>query len=171
VAEPWIGQIIQFGGNYAIRNYAQCDGQLMPVSTNDALFALIGTIYGGDGRTTFGLPDLRGRVPMHQGHGPGLTPRTIGQRLGEENVTLGLDQMPSHQHGIDAGGAAANADPANRQPGNNTAANVYTTDVGGGTLNAGFVAPSGGSQGHNNMAPGLCINFQIALYGIFPSRH
>ena len=98
MSSPFIAEIIMFGGNFAPRSWAFCDGQLLPISQNTALFSLLGTIYGGDGRTTFALPDLRGRVPMHQGNGPGLTPRNLGSKGGEENVALNQQQMPSHTH-------------------------------------------------------------------------
>ncbi len=98
MSDPFIGQIQTFGFNFAPRGWARCDGQLLPISSNSALFSLLGTTYGGDGRTTFGLPDLRGRAALHQGQGPGLSNRNLGQRAGAENTTLTVNQMPSHNH-------------------------------------------------------------------------
>ncbi|MDF1642497.1 phage tail protein, partial [Thalassolituus oleivorans] len=100
MSEPFVGEIRMFAGNFAPRGWAFCDGQLMAVSQNDALFSLLGTVYGGDGRTTFGLPDMRGRLPVHQGQGPGLSLRRLGARYGEENVTLTVNEIPPHSHGF-----------------------------------------------------------------------
>ncbi len=113
--DPFIGEIIMFGGNFAPRSWAFCDGQLLAISQYNALFSLFGTIYGGDGRTTFGLPDLRGRIPVHQGSGPGLTPRQIGTRSGSEQVTLTPQDLPSHTHAWKASSAGA----TNRTPAGN----------------------------------------------------
>lgn len=172
MSEPFIGQIIMFAGNFAIRSWATCDGQLVAISQNTALFSLLGTIYGGDGRTTFGLPDLRGRIPIHQGTGPGLSNRRIGEKSGQENVTLGSQQFPSHKHSIAASAAAADAkDPSGRQFGETTE-NTYA--VGGLVeMNGQAVTNAGtGSWGsHANVQPFLCVTFLIALVGLFPSRN
>lgn len=173
--EPFIAQIMLFGGNFAPRGWAFCDGQLLPISSNSALFSIIGTAYGGDGRTTFALPDLRGRVPMHAGTGPGLTPRQIGQRVGVEDVTLVESQMPNHSHEL----LVASAAPANSRASgdaigqgtffvNNNPSDPATQPSL--ALNSRTVGAAGGSQQHENMQPTLCINYIIALQGIFPSR-
>ena len=171
MSEPFIGQIVMFGGNFAPRGWALCDGQLLAVSQNDALFSLLGTIYGGDGRTTFGLPDLRGRLPMHWGSGPGLTPRSIGQKGGAETVTLTSNQMPSHTHALQASASNGNTD----EPVGNVLADGRRDDIYAGgnasvAMNASSVVATGGSQSHNNLQPFQCVNFIIALYGIYPSR-
>jgi len=178
MSEPFVGEIRMFGGNFAPRNWAFCDGQLLQISQNDALFSLLGTIYGGDGRTTFGLPDLRSRLPLHQGHGAGLTPRNIGSGGGTEQETLNPNEMPSHSHAFQASGLPADA-------GYPAAAVVADTEITGGTstyYNTGTPAApdtafpdgtlgnTGGSQSHTNLMPFQCVNFIIALFGIFPSR-
>lgn len=159
-----------FAGNFAPQGWAFCDGQLLSISGNDALFALLGTIYGGDGRTTFGLPDLRGRIPIHMGSGPGLTPRIIGQKFGAETHTLTVNELPSHTHTMQAN--AQNADEHN--PGGEllaaTAGDLYIADTPNVPMNAASIANAGGSQSHDNMQPFLCVNFIISLFGIFPSR-
>ena len=159
--DPFIGQIVMFGGNFAPRGWALCDGQLLPISQHSALFSILGTTYGGDGRTTFALPDLRGRNAMHPGTGAGLTPRVLGQRGGQESVTLTAAEMPSHHHGVVA--ATGGVNPAgerfveSQQALNSVVVPNRTDDVGGG-------------QAHDNMAPYECVNFIIALVGTFPSR-
>lgn len=171
MADPFIGEIQLFGGNFAPRGWALCDGQLLAVSQNDALFSLIGTIYGGDGRTTFALPDLRSRVPIHYGNGPGLSNYTIGSRGGLEMVTLTVNQLPSHSHLANcntANGTTPNpannvwaAQPALGQyqpPG--TAANMKTTAI----------ENKGGGQSHTNIIPYQAVIYIIALQGIYPSR-
>lgn len=177
MSEPFVGEVRMFAGNFAPRGWAFCDGQLLAVSQNDALFSLLGTIYGGDGRTTFGLPDLRGRVPIHAGSGPGLSPRRLGAKAGTENETLTVNQLPSHGHGWEATNTLA----TNRSPVGSPNAFGYAQ-----SLNAliyrdgGLTAPQnmatsmvtnvGGSRNHSNLMPFLCINFIIALVGIYPSR-
>ncbi len=173
MSTPFIGEIKMFAGTFAPRGYALCDGQLLAVSQNDALFSLLGTTYGGDGRTTFGLPDLRGRVPIHAGSGPGLTPRHLGVKTGAENVTLTTQQIPSHTHTLTASTAAGGeSSPNNAQPAQSTSA-VYLKDpiaMAVVDLDNPSIAPVGGSQQHTNMQPFQCINFIIALQGIYPSR-
>ncbi len=170
--EPLIGQIMMFAGTFAPRGWAFCDGQLLPISENTALFSILGTTYGGDGRTTFALPDLRGRAPMHAGTGPGLSPRPLGDAVGAETVTLTTQDMPSHNHEMVVSNDAANTDrqgdamlgratiyvssPAPTDP---TSALASTT-----------ISAAGGNQPHNNMQPSLAVNFIIALTGIYPSR-
>ena len=167
---PYLGQISIVGFNFAPKGWASCDGQLLSIQQNAALFSIIGTFYGGNGTTTFALPDLRGRVPVHPGNGIGL-----GEQAGEEAVTILQTQMPGHQHAL-----MGTADPAtSTAPGNNVlAAKAATRGVSayapsGGTLQALYpcLAPAGGSQPHSNLQPYLTVNFVIALVGIFPSRN
>ena len=172
MSEAFIGEIRMFAGDFAPRSWAFCDGQLLAVSQNDALFALLGTIYGGDGRTTFGLPDMRGRVPMHYGNGPGLSNRPLGIKAGAENVTVTEATMPTHSH-QPTGKADANvgADPSGNVTGQATK-NIYRSPPDNNLNMASEAITSvGGNQQHNNMAPFLCINFIIALFGVFPSRN
>jgi len=162
-----------FAGNFAPRNWALCDGQLLAVSQNDALFSLLGTIYGGDGRTTFGLPDLRGRLPMHTGTGPGLSPRSMGQKQGEETVTINPGEVPSHNHDMRVSTAPGTQNvPSGGFLASSPSVRLYRPEPPAGTnLAADTVGPSpGGSQSHNNLMPFLCVNFIIALFGIYPSR-
>ncbi|GAB4186733.1 MAG: tail fiber protein [Wenzhouxiangellaceae bacterium] len=172
MSEPFVGEIRMFAGNFAPRGWAFCDGQLLAVSQNDALFSLLGTIYGGDGRTTFGLPDMRGRLPIHAGHGPGLSERRLGAKGGAENETLTVNQLPSHTHGMRA--LSVNANTPNAQ-GNLLAqtptVDLYLPDQPFSNLNSAAVTNVGGSRSHTNLMPFLCVNFIIALFGIYPSRH
>lgn len=177
MSEPFVGEVRMFAGNFAPRGWAFCDGQLLAVSQNDALFSLLGTIYGGDGRTTFGLPDLRGRIPIHAGSGPGLSPRRLGAKAGSENETLTVNQLPSHRHDWQATSASA----ANRSPVGSPNAFSYAQPINtmvfrDGTptvaaMNTGMVSNTGGSRSHSNLQPFLCIHFIIALVGIYPSRN
>jgi microcystin-dependent protein len=169
---PYIGQIMMVGFNFAPVNWALCNGQLLPISENEALFQLIGTTYGGDGQQTFGLPDLRGRVPVHQGTGSTGTPYVLGELTGLEQVTLNVNQLPSHQHVWDP--AASQSEPTSDRPDNSYPA------VGGyyaGTTNssspmgAPTIGSAGGNQPHNNVQPFLTVSFIISLFGIFPSQN
>ncbi len=170
MAEPFIGQIVMFAGNFAPRGWALCDGQLLPISQYSALFSILGTTYGGDGRTTFGLPELRGRAPIHAGTGPGLTPRRLGQRAGEESVTLNATQIPSHTHTLNGAGVAANAtNPAGGMLAE-TREDSYAGAQQVAPMASATVAATGGGQAHNNMPPYTVVNYIIALQGIFPSR-
>ena len=168
--EPFIGMIVQFGGNFAPRGWALCDGQLLSINSNSALFSILGTTYGGDGRSTFGLPDLRGRVAMHAGTGPGLTPRNLGHKSGAENVTLTINQMPNHNHSINVLDGAATA-----TSGNNAylaEGDVYTPK--GSQLvqmNQGTVSREGNGQPVGIVQPFQVVNFIIALQGTYPSRN
>ncbi|HQU60560.1 MAG TPA: tail fiber protein [Saprospiraceae bacterium] len=172
--EPFLGMIVMFGGNFAPRSWAFCDGQLLSISANTALFSILGTTYGGDGRTTFGLPDLRGRTPMHPGDGPGLTSRRLGERGGEERHTLNLNEIPSHNH--PASIHVSNEDAHTTEPTGKvlsvSAANVYSGNAPDGAMagSAASIGNAGGNQPHNNVQPFQCVNFIIALQGIFPSR-
>jgi microcystin-dependent protein len=159
-----------FGFNFAPKGWALCNGQLLPINQNQALFALLGTQYGGDGRTTFGLPNLQSRVAVHQGTGPGLSQYTMGEQLGVEAVTLTGNQLPSHAHAVEASNAKAKVkDPAGAVLGH-TKADIYSAASDDTTMNLGMIAPTGGSQPHENRQPLLVVNFCIALQGIFPSR-
>lgn len=174
MSEPFIGQIQPFGFNFAPRGWAMCNGQLLSISQNTALFSLLGTIYGGDGRTTFGLPDLRGRVSLHFGTGPGLSPATIGERGGAEAVALTSAQLPAHNHPAMAKAAAGNANTAVNNiwsaDAGNQSATYSNAATGLAAMNAAAIGNAGGGQAHPNMQPYLVINWCIALVGIYPSR-
>lgn len=177
MSEPFVGEIRMFAGNFAPRAWALCDGQLLAVAQNDALFSLLGTFYGGDGRTTFGLPDLRGRVPMHRGDGGGLTPRSIGQKGGSETETLTVNEMPAHDHGKALQALETDAtthDASGRMFAKAVGGSAYHTGSGRGqgpvAMAAGTLASSGGGGPHNNLAPTQCVHFIVALSGIYPSR-
>lgn len=172
MSEPFIAEIRIFACNFAPRSWAFCNGQLMPVAQNTALFSLVGTTYGGDGRTTFGLPDLQGRAPMHPGRGPGLTSRRLGERTGAETASLTDSQLASHSHSARGSENTAVASaPANNYiaRGGGRGASVYLnadTSVG---LSKELL-PTGGGAAHNNMQPYLALNYVIALQGLYPSR-
>lgn len=182
MVDPYLGEISMFGGNFAPRGWALCNGQLLPISANTALFSILGTIYGGDGRTTFALPDLRGRAAIHAGTGPGLTPRRLGARFGSETNVMTVSQMPNHNHlatGTFHLNAARNPQDSSNPAGNSLgAANIYDSDIEPnvslkegsvtGTVN---VLNNGGGQPFNNIQPVEVINYIIALQGVFPSRN
>ena len=177
MAQGFIGEIRMFGGNFAPRTWALCEGQLLPISQNTALFSIIGTIYGGDGRTTFALPDLRGRVPIGPGTGPGLSTYREGQRSGSENVTLNTLQIPAHNHtgslqvGAEGKGVTAVDTAAGNYLGNATG--TYRTAAGsaGSSINGVSTGNTGGNQPHTNMQPYIAVNYIICLQGVFPSRN
>lgn len=173
MSEPFVGEIRMFAGNFAPRAWAFCDGQLLAISQNDVLFSLLGTIYGGDGRTTFGLPDMRGRIPVHAGTGPGLNQIRLGAKAGAENVSLTSNQMPSHDHNVSASSASATSNnPTGNVSANTTPTNIYSTSLATPqTMSPAAISTTGGSQSHSNLMPSLCVNFIIALFGIFPSRN
>ena len=172
MSEPFLGQITAFGFNFAPRNWAQCNGQLLAISQYTALFSLLGTIYGGDGETTFGLPDLRGRAALHMGAGPGLADRDIGQRSGAETNTLNVNQLPSHTHTFAPPSSSTSGDtdvatanyPAQAEEDN-------YDDTSDATMGSGTTGSTGNSQSVNNMQPYQVVNFCIALTGVFPSRN
>ncbi len=171
--EPFIGEIVMFGGNFAPRQWALCDGQLLAISQNTALFSILGTTYGGDGRTTFALPDLRGRVAMHPGNGPGLTPRSLGQKGGTEHNTLTIAQMPSHNHGVavNVSTAAGEEGAPNGQVIASHASAFNEDATAGQTLGGVSQNNQGGNQQVNNVQPFTCVNYIIAMQGIYPSRN
>ena len=173
MSNPFIGEIRRFAGNFAPRGWAFCDGQLLPISQNTALFSILGTTYGGDGRTTVGLPDLRGHAALHPGRGPGLSSYRLGQRSGAEKVTIQANQMPSHNHSVGCTSTEGNVgSPVGAIPGAETAATVsfWSDAAADGTMKASMIKNAGGSQGHTNMQPYLAVNHIIALVGVFPSR-
>ena len=173
MSEQFLGQIQAFGFNFPPRGWSQCDGQLLPINQYQALFSLLGTTYGGDGRTTFGLPDLRGRSMIHQGTGPGLSPRSMGQRSGSETNTLTICQMPSHNHALQSEGVLANEPGSSgkllAQTPNNP---IYATPRARSNraMANESISNSGGGQSINNLSPYLVINVCINLDGVYPSR-
>lgn len=169
--DPFVAEIRIFPFNFAPRSWAFCSGQILPLSQNTALFSLLGTTYGGDGRSTFGLPDLQGRAPMHPGQGPGLSLRDLGESTGVETVTLLESEIPVHNHTIriiDTPGQVSTA--SGNMLGQSQHGTIYSTSNPNVNMNAGAIVPSGGGQPHNNMMPYLTFNFCIALQGVFPSR-
>ena len=181
MSQPYVGEIRMFGGSFAPAGWAMCQGQLMPISENETLFNLIGTIYGGDGQSTFGLPDLQGRVPMHMGQGPGISQNyQIGEKAGVESVTLTTQQTPSHTHPAIASNNAAdtniptaNTILASMGPAGIAQVPCYLPFPNANQVNlqAQSIGISGGSQPHDNMQQYLCITFIISLFGIFPSQN
>lgn len=175
MSEPFIAEIRIFAGDFAPRGWAFCDGQLLPIANNTALFSLIGTVYGGDGRNTTALPNMKGRAPMEQGRGPGLTARRLGEELGSSTVTLNESQIPSHNHPV-----RANLSPGDEAVPSNATSLSATGGRGDALYSAGTsnlvpladetLQASGGNQAHDNMQPYLALNFIIALQGIYPSR-
>ena len=175
--QPFIGMIAMFGFNFAPRGWILCNGQLMSIAQNTALFSLLGTTYGGDGQTTFGLPNLQSRVPIGMGQGPGLSSYVIGQQAGEENHTLLSTEMPTHNHFMTASGdaptqaTAMGASLASQVRGGTTMSTIYTNGATTPVQMASATSLAGGNQPHNNIQPYLAINYSIALQGIFPSRN
>lgn len=184
MSSPFVAEIRMFAGNFAPTGWAQCDGQLMPISQNTALFSLLGTFYGGDGKSTFALPDLQGSSPMHQGTSTTGTEYFLGQQSGSEFVTLLQTEMPAHTHSLQASNNDANTDPAvganptNALPAkgayddgsNNGVVAFYSTVAPNVQMNPNAVTIAGGSLPHNNMMPFLTVLFIIALQGVFPAR-
>lgn len=176
MSEAFVGEVRLFAGTFAPRGWALADGQLLAISNYNTLFSLFGTIYGGDGRTTFGLPDLRGKVPIHEGQGTGLSARKLGVTGGVEVVTINENQLPAHNHEpLNATAAVGNSEhpvtPA-QAPGRATST-VYTDVVGSQTyaMSSQAIPSEGGGQPHPNVVPFQCINYIVCLYGIYPSRH
>ncbi len=179
MAQPYVGEVRMFAGNFAPAGWMFCQGQLLPISENETLFNLIGTTYGGDGQSTFALPDLQGRVPIHQGHGGGLQNYTLAQQGGVESVTLTTQQIPIHSHPfIGDGNPGSTGAPQNAYFAKTGSVTVYTVPNDPNnpdppnyrTMNAAALLPQGGSQPHSNLQPFLVLNFIISLFGIFPSQ-
>jgi len=182
MSQPYVGQIDMFGGNFAPRGFAFCNGQIMSIAQNQALFTLIGVIYGGDGFTTFALPNLQSRLPAHWGQGAGLSNYNLGQTGGTSTVTLTSTTMPHHTHSLNATNTQANSAVIGNavlpgQPTSGSPPEFYASQVEGEpaltpyTMAQGVVGMNGGSQPHDNMMPSQCITFVIALQGIYPSRN
>ena len=172
--EQYIGALTLFGFNFAPRGWAKCDGQLLSIAQNTALFSLLGTTYGGNGQTTFALPDLRGRVPLHQGNGPGLSARVIGESGGVENVTLLQTQMPTHTHSVSLGASSSDGvrkNPTGSVPAATAGSSYAAPGDADGVMAAAVVGTSGGNQPHPNIQPYLVLNWCICTEGIFPSRN
>ena len=170
MTQPYVGEIRMFAGNFAPAGWLFCQGQLLPISEYETLFQLIGTTYGGDGESTFMLPNLSGRAPIHMGSGPGLSPRTIGEIGGTTEVTLTRDQLGGHTHAllgsVDPG---ASPNPAGAILARGSNVQVYVASSADGTMAAGTLGPAGGSQPHDNRQPYLAVSYIISLFGIFPS--
>jgi len=180
MSEPFLGEIVMFGGNFAPKGWFQCNGQLLPIQQYTALFSILGTFFGGNGTTNFALPDFRGRVPVNTGQGPGLSNYTLGEQTGVENVTLITQQMPQHNHLVNCNGSAAptrgGVSPSNNYPAGVTVTPTSTTvdiysGAAGATMNQQMIQMAGGSQPHNNLQPLLAVTFLIAWQGIFPVRN
>lgn len=169
MADPFVAEIRIFPFNFAPKGWAFCDGQLLPISQNTALFSLLGTTYGGDGKSTFALPDLQGSVPMHPGQGQGLSQRFLGEMSGTETVTLLQSEMPVHAHQAMALGVVGNQPTAAGNTWARSTSNPYTNTQNG-QMSFSALAPSGGGLPHNNMQPYLTLNFCIAMQGVFPQR-
>lgn len=166
MAQPYVGEIRMFAGNFAPAGWMFCEGQLLPISENETLFQLIGTTYGGDGQSTFGLPDLRGRIPIHQGNG-----FILAETGGAEEVTLTVQQIPAHSHPLLAGGVSGTSTSPSGSVLASTDGTIqpYLSDAPSLNMNAAAVGLVGGSQPHTNFQPYLCVDFIISLFGIFPS--
>ena len=165
MAQPYVGEIRMFGGNFAPAGWMFCEGQLLPISENETLFQLIGTTYGGDGESTFALPDLRGRIPIHQGNG-----FILAETGGAEEITLTVNQIPAHNHAfLGSTNIATQSTPGNNVLAQSTVGQMYYADVADTSLSPVSIGPVGGSQPHTNFQPYLCVDFIISLFGIFPS--
>lgn len=165
MAQPYVGEIRMFAGNFAPAGWMFCEGQLLPISENETLFQLIGTTYGGDGQSTFALPDLRGRIPIHQGNG-----FILAETGGAEEITLTVQQIAAHNHPLLASsGSASGNSPVGNLPSETTTINLYIEDNPNANLNPAAIGSTGGSQPHTNFQPYLCVNYIISLFGIFPS--
>jgi len=167
MAQPYVGEIRMFGGNFAPLGWQFCDGSLLSIAEYETLYVLIGTTYGGDGQQTFAVPDMRGRIPLHFGSGT-----VLGETMGTESVTLTVNQIPQHTHAFGANNSnGSGTSPSGAVLARNASVEGYTTDSSGGLapLSPSAITPAGNSQPHDNMGPFLCVSFIISLYGIFPS--
>jgi microcystin-dependent protein len=165
MAQPYVGEIRMFAGNFAPAGWMLCEGQLLPISENETLFNLIGTTYGGDGQSTFALPDLRGRIPIHQGNG-----FILAETGGSEEITLTISQIPAHSHALLAiAEPGRSPNPQGNLLAKSTTFDAYINDTPSTAMAANAISPVGGSQPHTNFQPYLCVNFIISLFGIFPS--
>lgn len=173
MSEPFLAEVRIVGFNFAPRGWAFCDGQILPINQNQSLYSLLGTTYGGDGKTSFALPDLRGRVPIHVGRSNGGADHRLGQKSGEETHTLSAAEMPQHNHVLQASADAASARTAGGHVFANADISAYRAPANAAaqSMNAGTLTSVGGSQAHENMQPYLALNFCIALRGLFPSRN
>ncbi len=166
MAQPYVGEIRMFGGNFAPAGWMFCEGQLLPISENETLFQLIGTTYGGDGQSTFALPDLRGRLPLHEGNG-----LILAETGGAEEITLTVTQIPQHSHPfLAASNPGTTASPSNSVAATTTTGFLYINENTTGNMAPNIVSTVGGSQPHTNFQPYLCVDFIISLFGIFPSQ-
>jgi microcystin-dependent protein len=166
MAQPYVGEIRIFAGNFAPAGWMFCEGQLLPISEYETLFNLIGTTYGGDGQSTFGLPDLRGRIPLHQGNG-----FTLAETGGAETITLTVSQIPAHSHAFIATTDIANqGSPSGTLCAQPSVSKLYFAASGAAAMAPNSITPTGGNQPHNNFQPYLCVDFIISLFGIFPSQ-
>jgi microcystin-dependent protein len=171
MSDPFVGEIRIVGFNFAPTGWAQCNGQLLPLSQNTALFSLLGTFYGGDGKSTFALPNLQGSAPMHQGQGSGLSARFIGEQSGSQTVTLLTSEMPAHAHfAMGRSILGNNVSPAGSNWAGSSIARPYLADPNNNPASPMALSITGGSQPHNNMPPYLTLNFIIAMQGVFPPR-
>lgn len=170
MSEPFLAEIRMVGFNFAPRGWAFCDGQILPINQNQSLYSLLGTTYGGDGRTSFALPDLRGRTPTHVGNNDAGGSHTLGQKAGEETHTLGVNEIPQHTHTLRGTDAAATGNNPSGAVFGKTTSNVYGT-ASPTAMSTDTVANAGGGQAHENMQPWLAVHFCIALQGLFPSRN
>lgn len=171
MADPFVAEIRIFPFNFAPKGWAWCNGQLLPLSQNTALFALLGTFYGGDGKSTFALPNLQGSAPMHPGQGPGLSQHFLGEQAGSETVTLLESEIPAHVHAMNGAIPPAESNLASGFAFTRSAnANAYAAANGLVALDPSTLTPAGGDQPHNNLQPYLTFNFNIALQGVFPPR-
>lgn len=171
MADPFVAEIRVFPFNFAPKGWAWCDGQLLPLSQNTALFSLLGTTYGGNGKSNFALPDLQGRAPMHPGQGPGLSLHDLGETGGSETVTLLESEIPSHSHSLQVSAQDATTRiPSGEQPATGIGLGLYGPTPANAMLSPNALAPAGGDQPHNNMQPYLTFYFNIALQGVFPPR-
>ena len=171
MGQPFVGEIRMFGGNFAPAGWQFCNGQLVSISENEALFQLIGTTYGGDGQSTFALPNLQSRVPLHMGQGTGLSPRPIAEAAGVESVTLTTQQIPPHSHPL-----AVSSESGTQSAGagallaSGSTVRLFRPATPNQPMAVAAIAPAGASQPHDNMQPYLCVNYMISMFGIFPSQ-